>query len=98
MYCCDFPGCDYETELRSQIVDHHIIPRSMGGDNKQSNRLMVCPTHHAHIFIEGMKHGIHSKKNDSSIIIETRLFSTGGHVIQYKTIDSDDIKFHCIKT
>ena len=68
----------------------------MGGKDKLSNYFRVCPTHHSHIFIEGMKHGIHSKKSSGSIIIETRLSSTGGNVIQYREVDSDEIKFHLI--
>ncbi|MCD6147627.1 MAG: HNH endonuclease [Thermoplasmata archaeon] len=39
---CEFPGCNIEYGLEV----HHIIPRSEGGSNKQSNLIVLCPTHH----------------------------------------------------
>jgi hypothetical protein len=96
MYKCSFPGCDYHTESRSQIVKHHIVPRSKGGSNKKNNLLTLCPTHHSFIYIEGMKSGIHSKYTDKSIIIESRLGSTGGPCIQYRNVNDTKSKFHFI--
>ena len=39
---CEYPGCDSEYGLEV----HHIIPRAEGGSNKQSNLIVLCPTHH----------------------------------------------------
>ncbi len=96
MYHCDFPGCDYETELRSQIVDHHIIPRSKGGSDKDSNLFRCCPSHHSHIFIPGMEHGIHSKYSEYSIVIDNMLLSTGGYVLEYHYVNTDETLYSSI--
>jgi predicted restriction endonuclease len=89
-YKCKFPGCTFETNDRSRIVSHHILPKSLGGSNKKHNLLYVCPNHHAQIYVEGVTSGIHSKLTDDSIIITNRLQSTKGEVIIYDTTTSKD--------
>ena len=69
MFYCYFPNCEYETDIRSQIVYHHIIPRSLNGSNKKYNRIYVCPSCHSKIYVPEMKNGIHSKKGKDSIEI-----------------------------
>jgi hypothetical protein len=96
MFFCDFPGCEFKTDLRSQIVDHHIVPKSMGGKNNKGNYLRVCPNHHSHIYVDGITTGIHSKKNNDSIILIGKFLSTSGNVIQYKSVNSEEINFSLI--
>ena len=84
MYKCEFPGCvGYETEHRSQIHYHHIIPRECGGSNLSKNLIPVCPNCHSRIFIEGT-HGIHSVNGNDSIVINRWMKSTAGRVLEYK--------------
>ena len=93
MYKCNFPSCDYITAERSQIHKHHIVPVSKGGSNKKHNLLMLCPNCHSKIFQPDSKFGIHSKKCSDSIIIEQRLFSTGGYLLEYRYPDSDELNY-----
>lgn len=93
MYRCSFPGCDYMTDLRSQMANHHIIPKSMGGNDSKGNRVMVCPNCHTKIYVPNMKHGHHSKYTKDSIIILNKLYSTEGYVIEYKCVDDDGIHY-----
>ena len=93
MYKCQMPGCDYETENKSQIAFHHIIPSSMGGTNDDGNIIMLCPNCHTRIYVEGVKSGIHSIKNENSIILMQKYMSTSGLLISYKNIDSNDIHY-----
>jgi len=85
------------TNLRSQIHYHHIIPVSLGGTNNKGNLISVCPTCHSHVFQSNDVHGIHSKKNNNSIIMIQILYSTVGHVLEYKNIDSDELKYCEVK-
>jgi transposase-like protein len=41
-YICQYPGC----EERESLEVHHIVQRANGGDNKPSNLIVLCPTHH----------------------------------------------------
>jgi len=82
-YHCQFPGCDYKTNEKSQIVSHHIKPVELNGSDAAYNRINVCPTHHTHIYIPAAKHGIHIIKGENSIIILGWLQSTGGRVLEY---------------
>ena len=97
MYYCKMPGCEYVCEDRSQVHFHHIIPKSLGGSNNESNLIEVCPNCHNRIYIENETHGIHSIKHSNSIILLSKMLSTGGPVISYKTIDSDEIMYSLLK-
>jgi len=79
---CYFPGCSYSTDYRHQIHYHHIIPESMGGSDKEFNRIFVCPNHHAQIFVPNSK-GVHSIQGADSIIIHGWVRSTGGRLLHY---------------
>lgn len=46
---CAKPGC----EQKRYLVIHHITPRNMGGDNRLSNLVYLCPTHHAEAHDDG---------------------------------------------
>lgn len=97
MYYCNFPGCDYTCKDKSQINFHHITPRSMGGSNSKSNLLSLCPNCHTKVYVPNMKHGMHSQKHDNSIVITQKLYSTGGHVYEYKYIQENETKFNFIR-
>ena len=59
MYYCEL--CDYETEDRDRMNLHHIIPKSLKGSDKMSNRVFLCPNCHHRVYIFGSK-GIHGIK------------------------------------
>ena len=40
---CEIPDCDYETDHRSYVANHHVIPVELGGSNAPWNRLWCCP-------------------------------------------------------
>jgi len=96
MYRCEFPGCDYVCEGRSQIHEHHIIPKKLNGSNKKSNKIYVCPNCHTRIYVPGMRNGIHSIKNKDSIIINGWLGSTNGRVLEYIN-SSGNIDYYFMK-
>ena len=83
MFKCEFPGCCYETAYRSQINFHHIKPKELGGDDKKSNLIHLCPTHHTKVYVEGTTAGIHTIQGSDSIILRGWLQSTGGKVLEY---------------
>jgi predicted restriction endonuclease len=95
MYNCQL--CEYKTRNKSQIASHHIKPRSLGGNNKAYNLIFLCPTCHTKIFVPNVVCGIHSMKHDNSIIIHGKMLSTGGMVLSYSDIDSDEIKYTLLK-
>jgi len=97
MFKCQMPDCDYMCEDSSQINIHHIIPRSMGGSDKKSNLIELCPNCHARIYVDGMVSGQHSVKNKNSVIFLSKLLSTSGFVISYKNIDDDEVKYSLLK-
>jgi len=90
LYYCQFPGCKYFTNIRSQINNHHIKPVELNGLDDDYNRIYLCPNHHAKIYVPESKNGLHSFKGIDSIILLRKLSSTGGKVVEY--IDSDGKK------
>lgn len=97
MYQCQMPNCDYVCEDESQINFHHIVPRSMGGSNKKSNLIELCPNCHARIYVEGIKSGTHAIKNSNSIILIGKLLSTGGFVLEYRHVDDVELQYCILK-
>lgn len=91
-YKCLFPNCNYETENRSQINYHHIVPKELGGKDGERNRIYLCPNCHSRIYVPNCTSGIHSINCDSSIIITNKLHSTSGVVLEY--IENDETKYH----
>lgn len=92
MFYCEFPYCDYKTSLRSQIAFHHILPRSLGGnkDNDPKNILTCCHNCHSKIYIPEITNGIHSKKNEDSIIIKKWFLSNEGRILNYIDSNGDE--------
>ena len=91
-YYCQYPGCDYCTDIRSQINYHHIKPVELGGSDDFFNRLYLCPNHHTKIYIPYSKSGQHKFKGEDSIIILAKYSSTIGIVVEYSNI-YDEIKY-----
>lgn len=89
MYYCEFPNCDYSTNIRSQIHKHHIISRAQIKCNKKFNTIFLCPNCHTKIYIPEVKKGIHSKHTEDSIILIRWLMSTSGKVLEYKDINNN---------
>ena len=85
-YACEFPGCSYETNTRSHIHKHHIVPCEISGDNSPFNEVWLCPTHHSKVFIPTATSGIHTIKAEDSIIIKRWVFSTAGLLLEYMTM------------
>jgi len=83
LYYCQFPGCIYCTNIRSQINYHHIKPVELNGSDKDYNRLYLCPNHHSIVYIPEAKSGIHSIKGDNFIILLGKFKSTSGMVVEY---------------
>ena len=96
MYKCEFPGCDYMCESRSQIQLHHIVPREFNGSDKPYNRIYLCPNCHTKVYIPGVKSGIHSIKTNDSIIINRWLSSTDGRVLEYIN-NNGDVDYYFIE-
>ncbi|MCK9428956.1 MAG: HNH endonuclease [Candidatus Omnitrophica bacterium] len=94
MYYCEYPNCNYKTDIRSKINYHHIIPKSKFGSNKKFNRIFLCPNHHVCIYIPEELKGIHSKFNSNSIIILGWKLSTEGKILEYKLINSNEILYY----
>jgi 5-methylcytosine-specific restriction endonuclease McrA len=84
MYKCNFPGCNYETDLRHQIHNHHITSKQEGGTNQKHNLIMLCPNCHSKVFQPSAKRGIHSIKGVDSIELITKIQSTAGLALEYK--------------
>lgn len=59
-YCCHFPSCTYETDVKSYIHLHHIVPRELGGTNLKYNRFYVCPNHHQMLYVKEATSGMHT--------------------------------------
>ncbi len=84
-YKCQFPGCTYETDIKSQINIHHIVPKELGGSEHNYNKICLCPNCHSKIYIKDATSGIHSKFGDDSIILHRWLNSMD--ILEYETMD-----------
>jgi hypothetical protein len=47
---CAVPGCT----SRRNLHDHHVVFRSLGGDNSRGNRITVCAAHHLYLIHAGI--------------------------------------------
>jgi len=93
-YKCQFPDCNYETNIKSQINFHHIIPKELNGCDKSFNIISLCPNHHTKIFIPESKHGNHTMKGSDSIIIIRWL--NNKTILQYIDCIDEKIKYHLL--
>ena len=82
-YKCQCPcGCDYETNIKSNVNFHHIIAKSKGGKNNKGNMICLCQNCHFHHIYNGAKN--HNIKNQDTFQLIRILQSTAGPCIQYK--------------
>lgn len=92
LYHCQFPDCTYSTNIKTQIHEHHIVPRELNGSNKRYNKILLCPNHHSKIYIPEATKGIHTINGEDSIIICQWLKSTSGRALEY--ISKGETKYH----
>lgn len=91
MFKCEFPNCGFQSEDRFLYESHHIIPVSMNGENSQRNRILVCRTCHAKIFVPGIEKGIHSTNSPEKIIILGWRLGTGKQkILHYKNYNGEE--------
>ena len=92
-YFCKFPSCNWKTNNKQLMNNHHIIPREFGGSNKRNNRILFCPNCHNRIYVPGTKYGIHSINSPEKIVILNILNSTNGDILHYKNFDGDEFYY-----
>jgi hypothetical protein len=80
---CQFPLCGKTYKHRSQLDDHHVVPRSMGGPDMPWNMLRLCPGCHRKIYVPGMTSGIHSMKLLGSIVVHGKVKTSHGWALHY---------------
>lgn len=85
-YACHFPGCGYVSSQRSGVDYHHILPRHMGGTNKPSNLIPLCPACHRKIYVPDCVHGPHSLLRVESAIVMGNLASSQGLVWVFRLV------------
>ena len=84
-YACSFPDCPYETNQRSKIDFHHIVPREI--DPKSRITVPLCKTHHAMIYVRESVAGQHSIATEGSLIIHNIFQGTHESGILYETME-----------
>ena len=94
-YSCEYPNCDFCTNHKNQINNHHIIPKEAGGSNDKWNRILLCGTHHLFIFCPESKNGIHAQKCSNSIILLGWKMTTAGKMLEY--IEDGETKYYVRK-
>ncbi len=95
---CKFPNCDFETNIKSKIQNHHIKPKEV--DPSKSNKVTIelCPTCHSQVFHPEAKHGQHSIKAENSIHIYGVLKSTIGESVHYLDYSDNKEKYYYPRT
>lgn len=97
MFYCNFPNCNYSVIDRSLIERHHIVPIELGGCDADYNLVDLCPNHHKLIYIPNCNFGNHSIKHNDSIVLLKIYKSTGGNILEYYDVLTEDIKMIVIK-
>ena len=69
--------CEFQTDVKSQIHKHHIIPKQCGGTNDKSNMIQLCPRCHSLIYCPTAIKGIHTFKGIHSMELIGWKMSTG---------------------
>ncbi len=91
MFYCEL--CNYTTEIRSKINEHHINPKENNVSNDNYNLVYLCPNCHNKIYIPESTKGIHSIKSNDSIIINGWLKSTDGRILSIIHTNSDNEEY-----
>jgi len=92
MYHCEL--CNYETDDRDRINLHHIKPKNLNGCDNKYNLIYLCPNCHSKVYIFNSK-GTHGIKGSNPIIINGKLLSSGGMIVDY--IEEDIQKYSLLK-
>ena len=79
MYFCEL--CDYSTLNKQEMDFHHIVPKELEGSDNLFNRVWLCARCHRKVYVEGSMSGIHSTKNNDSIVIKGWFNSTEGKLL-----------------
>jgi hypothetical protein len=79
------------------IEYHHIVPKCKNSSNKKNNRIWLCSKHHRCIYIPDIKGGIHAIKHKDSIILHGWKQSTGGRVLEFEKVDTNNIDYYFIE-
>ena len=66
-----------------QIENHHIIPRSMNGSDRESNLVCLCGSCHNLVYVSGCESGTHSKQGEKFLIIEGWAYSSVGRLLHW---------------
>jgi hypothetical protein len=91
-YKCWFPGCNYETDSRSKIDFHHIVPREV--DSRSKVTVPLCKTCHALVYHPQSKSGQHSINTDKSIQILNIYESTAGKTLHCQRFDGTKMYYY----
>lgn len=83
--------CGFETDLKSQINFHHIIPREVGGKNTKWNLVELCARCHSCVYSPNSNRGIHSKCGEKSFEIICWRESTMGKLLECRNIKTGEI-------
>lgn len=84
IYKCWFPGCKYETTVKSLIENHHITPREINSSPMNKVTIPLCPVCHKLIYHPGVKSGQHTVNTEKSIKIISINASTHGKAVVYE--------------
>ena len=97
-YYCYFPNCSYEASSKALIDEHHILPKALGGSNKASNLITLCPSHHRRIYCREATEGFHSIIHEDSIEILGKLSSSNGLILHYVDLKEGVEKYYSLRT
>lgn len=90
-YKCVYPNCDYETNERSLIHFHHVVPRELKRKLNRRLTLPFCPIHHNLIFHPDSQSGQHSEIREGSLVIEQVAPTNTGKAIIYRDMAGNEI-------
>jgi hypothetical protein len=78
-----FPGCGFKTHQRNLMDYHHIVPKSLGGEDAPRNRIWLCAGCHRKIHVPEVSSGIHLAIGLESIVILQKLKTSAGEALRY---------------
>lgn len=81
--------CKTPIVSKSQAETHHILPRSMGGSDDNFNLVVLCPSCHSRIYVEGCG-GKHGQKAPNSVTIWGWVQSSDGRLLHISENQVED--------
>jgi hypothetical protein len=86
--------CGFETDIKSQIHIHHIIPKEVrSGRTGKWNKVMLCARCHSLVYSPLAKKGIHTCKGMNSFEIISCRESTAGLLLECKNLQTNEIYY-----